>query len=121
MNLGYRMRSTRIELAPRLRPLKGVDMAILGSGDSITFIRMTIKPGSAFPEHAHPNEQVGTCLEGEGELKSGGRALKVAPGVSWTIPANELHSFIAKGDRDVLIHECWSPPRKDYLSMAEGR
>lgn len=115
------MKSTSIEIAPRLRPFKGVDMAVLGSGDKITFIRMAIKPGSLFPEHTHPNEQIGTCLEGEGELTSGGDTIKVTPGVSWTIPANELHSFVATGVSDVLIHEVWSPPREDYLSMAKKK
>lgn len=115
------MKSTNIELAPRLKPFKGVDMAILGSGDRITFIRMVIKPGSFVTEHTHPNEQIGTCLEGEGELASGGETIRVTPGVSWNIPANEPHSFIARGDSDVLIYEVWSPPREDYLSMAEKR
>ena len=115
------MNSTKIELAPRLSPFKGVDMRIIGSGCSITLIRMTIKPGSIFPEHTHNNEQVGTCLEGEGKLTSGGETIDVTEGVSWTIPANEPHSFVATGDKNVIIIECWSPPRKDYLSMAHKR
>lgn len=96
-------------------------MAILGSGEKLTLIRMNIQPGSIFPKHSHPNEQIGTCLEGDGELKSGGRAIKVVPGSSWTIPANENHSFIAKGEKIVVIVEAWSPPREDYLSMAKKR
>ncbi|MFQ6077253.1 MAG: cupin domain-containing protein [Candidatus Bathyarchaeia archaeon] len=114
------MRSTSIEKAPRLRPLKGVEMAILGSGENMTLIRILIQPGAVFPDHSHPNEQIGTCLEGRGVLTSGGESLEVAPGVSWTIPPNETHSFVGKGDRPVVIYEGWSPPREDYLSMAEG-
>jgi len=115
------MKSTSIDEAPRLKPLKGVEMAILGSGKEMILIRIFIQPGSVFPEHSHPNEQIGTCLQGEGELTSGGKSIKVEPGVSWTIPANEPHSFLAKGNKPVFIHECWSPPREDYLSMAEQR
>jgi len=115
------MKSTNIELSPRLKPFRGVDMAILGSGDMITFIRMANKQGSLFPEHTHPNEQIGTCFEGEGELTSGGETIRVTPGVSWTIPANEQHSFVARGGSDVLIYEVWSPPREDYLSMAKKK
>lgn len=113
------MKSTSVEKAPRLKPLKGVDMAIIGSGERITLIKILIQPGAAFPEHSHPNEQVGTCLEGVGELVSGGKTLKVEPGVSWTIPGSERHSFRADGDRPIVIYECWSPPREDYLAMAK--
>jgi len=113
------MKSTDMGKAPKLKPLKGVDMAILGSGDKITLIKILIQPGAVFPEHSHANEQVGTCLEGEGELVSGGKKLRVVPGVSWTIPSDERHSFITKGDKPVVIYECWSPPRADYLAMAK--
>ena len=112
------MKSTRFEDAPRLRPLKGVDMIILGSGERMTFIRIVIQPGDGLPRHSHPNEQIGVCLEGEGELASGSETLRVEPGVSWTIPANEPHSFTAKENRPVVVYEVWSPPREDYLSMA---
>lgn len=115
------MKSTRIREASRFKPLKGVEMAILGSGERMTFIRIVLQPGASIPEHSHPNEQIGTCLEGRGELISGGKDLRVEAGVSWTIPANEPHSFVAKGDQPVVIYEVWSPPREDYLSMAEKR
>ena len=115
------MKPIRIEDAPRLSPLEGVEMAILGSGERMTLIKMVIQPGAVFPKHAHHNEQIGTCLEGEGELTSGGETLRVEPGVSWTIPANEPHSFVAKGDQPVIIVEAWSPPREDYLAMAGRR
>ena len=115
------MKSTRIDEAPTLSPLEGVEMAILGSGENMTLIRIIVQPGALFPEHSHPNEQIGTCLKGEGELVSGGKSIKVKPGVSWTIPADEPHSFVAKGNTPVLINEAWSPPRKDYLSMAKTK
>lgn len=115
------MKPIRIEEAPRLEPVKGVEMAILGSGENMTLIKMVIQPGAVFPEHSHPNEQIGACLEGGGKLVSGGEAVRVEPGVSWTIPANETHSFVAKGNQPVIIYEAWSPPREDYLTMAEKR
>jgi quercetin dioxygenase-like cupin family protein len=112
------MRSTRIEDAPRLEPVKGAEMSILGSGAQMTLIKIVVKPGSVFPEHSHPNEQIGTCFEGEGVLVSGGRTLNVVPGVSWTIPGNERHSFTPKGDSTVVVIEGWSPAREDYVAMA---
>jgi len=112
------MKSSRVEDAPRLSPLRGIDMTILGSGERATFIRIVLQPGAVLPMHTHPNEQIGTCLGGEGELISGDEVLRVEPGVSWTIPVDEPHSFTVKGDRPVVINEIWSPPREDYLSMA---
>jgi quercetin dioxygenase-like cupin family protein len=112
------MKSYNLASAPRLEPVKGVEMSILGSGDKMTLIRMVIKPGAVFPEHRHINEQIGICLEGYGELFCNGQKLKVEPGVSWCIPGNEIHSFI-NGDQETVIIEGWSPPREDYISMAK--
>jgi len=96
-------------------------MAILGSGERTIYIRMICQPGSVFPGYSHPNEQIGTGLEGEEAFISGGETLRVTPNVSWTIPANEAHSFVVKGERAVLIYEVWSPPREDCLLMAEKK
>ena len=101
--------------------MKGGERAILGSGERTTHIGMICQPGSVFPGHRHPNEQIGTCLEGAGAFISGGETLRVTPSVSWTIPANETHSFVVKGERAVLIYEVWSPPREDYLLRAEKK
>lgn len=112
------MRSIRLEEAPTLQPVKGIKMFIIGDGETMTFIKIVAQPGAAISEHRHDNEQIGTCLDGEGELKSGGRTLKVKPGISWIIPSGEPHSFVAQGDKPVILTEAWSPPRKDYLAMA---
>jgi len=114
------MKSSNTELAPRLRPFSGVEMAVLGSGNKMTFVNIIMQQGAVIPDHSHPNEQIGTCLQGEGEMRSGGDILNVTPGVSWTIPANEPHSFMVKGDQRVILYEAFSPPREDYLSIANG-
>lgn len=114
------MKSSNTELAPRLRPFSGVEMTVLGSGNKMTFLNIIMQPGAVIPDHSHPNEQIGTCLQGEGEMRAGGDILKVNSGVSWTIPANEPHSFMVKGDRIVILYEAFSPPREDYLSIANG-
>lgn len=113
------MKSSSVEAAPRFEPVEGAEMALIGDGEKMTLTRIYIKPGAVFPDHTHPNEQIGTCVEGRGVLTSGGDVLKVEPGVTWTIPAGEVHRFEAKGDRPVVIYEVWSPPREDYRSMAK--
>lgn len=113
------MKSTTIENAPKFKLMKGVKMTLIGNGERMSFIRIKIKPGAVIPDHSHPHEQIGTCVEGEGVLTSGGEALKVVPGITWTIPPEEVHRFEAKGENPTLIHEIWSPPREDYKKLAK--
>ena len=112
------MKHLKIAEAPRLEPVKGAHMALIGDGERMTLIRMEFKPGSVVPDHSHSNEQIGTCIEGTGTLTSGGKPLKVESGVSWVIPADELHRFEADKNSMVVIIEAWSPPREDYRAMA---
>ena len=112
------MKHLKLEEAPRLEPVKGALMALIGDGERMTMIRMEIQPGAIVPDHAHPNEQIGTCVEGTGTLTSGGESVKVEPGVAWAIPADEPHRFEADKNSMVVIIEAWSPPREDYRAMA---
>jgi quercetin dioxygenase-like cupin family protein len=113
------MKSCRVEDAPRFEPVEGAEMSLIGDGKRMTLTRIHIKPGAVFPDHSHPNEQIGTCMEGEGVLTSGGEELEVRAGVTWTIPAGEPHKFVAKGSSPVIIYEVWSPPREDYRARAK--
>ena len=113
------MKYCRLEDAPWFEPVDGAEMALIGDGKKMTLTRIYIKPGAVFPDHSHPNEQIGTCIEGEGVLTSGGEDLEVRAGVTWTIPAGEPHRFEAKGEHPVVIYEVWSPPREDYRARAK--
>jgi quercetin dioxygenase-like cupin family protein len=112
------MKSVSVKKAPKFEPVERAEMALIGDGQNITLTRIYAQPGAIFPDHSHPNEQVGTCIEGEGVLTSGGDSLKVKPGITWTIPTGEVHAFIAEGDKPVVIYEAWSPPREDYRKLA---
>jgi quercetin dioxygenase-like cupin family protein len=112
------MKHLKLGEAPRLEPVKGAHMALIGDGERMTLIRMEFQPGSIVPDHSHPNEQIGTCIEGTGTLTSGGESINVEPSVTWAIPADEPHSFEARGSRMVIIYEAFSPPREDYRAMA---
>ncbi|HUS78142.1 MAG TPA: cupin domain-containing protein [Patescibacteria group bacterium] len=112
------MKSCSYEKAPCFQPVEGADMYLIGDGKNMTLTRIHIKPGAVFPDHAHPNEQIGTCVKGEGILRSAGVDLDVKPGVTWTIPPNEEHMFETTGDEPVVIYEAWSPPREDYKKLA---
>jgi quercetin dioxygenase-like cupin family protein len=112
------MKHLKLVEAPRLEPVKGALMALIGDGERMTMIRMEIQPGAIVPDHDHPNEQIGTCVEGTGTLTSGGESVKVEPGVAWVIPADELHSFEADKNNMAVLIEAWNPPREDYKAMA---
>ena len=112
------MKHLKLEEAPRFEPVKDVHMALIGDGERMTMIRMEIQPGVIIPDHAHPNEQIGTCIEGKGILTSGGESVKVEPGVTWAIPADEPHRFESDKNSMAVLVEAWNPPREDYRAMA---
>jgi quercetin dioxygenase-like cupin family protein len=82
-------------------------------------VYITAKPGAVIASHSHPHDQIGTCVQGAGELVSGGRRLKTVPGASWTIPGGEPHEWRSTSKEDTILIECFSPPREDYLSKAK--
>ena len=107
----------------RTADLPGVEMlpgvtrrAVWLEGVMMTFFEF--EPGSTVPEHSHPHEQIGTCLEGKGVMTSAGEACNIVKGSTWTIPGEEEHMFEAL-DEPVLVLEVWSPPREDYRKLAE--
>jgi len=99
-------------------PIDGVFMSLVGDGDDMTFIKIRIDPEQVLPLHKHPNEQIGTCLEGSGWMTSNGVTVEVKQGDTWTIPSGEEHMFKA-GDTEVKIIEVWSPPREDYRAQSK--
>ena len=84
----------------------------------MTFMKIRIDADSVLPLHSHPNEQIGTCLEGAGRMTSNGKTFEIHTGDTWTIPSGEEHMFKA-GDTPVKIIEVWSPPREDYRALAK--
>jgi len=44
---------------------------IIFSSDRVMFLLVEIPPGGTVPEHSHPHEQMGICLKGKAELRSG--------------------------------------------------
>ncbi len=103
--------TTKDELtAKSLAP--GVDIKSL-SGEKMTMVVFSIAEGSIIPEHAHPNEQIGTVLKGSLSLVIGDEEKIVRSGDFWCIPADVPHKGqCLEGPAEVL--EVFSPPREDY-------
>ena len=93
-------------------------MSLVGDGKYMTFMKIRIDAGEIIPLHVHPNEQIGTCLEGNGQMISKGETFNIYSGDTWTIPSGEEHMFKA-GESPVEIIEVWSPPREDYRAQAK--
>ncbi len=70
--------------------------------------------GASFPEHRHPHEQTVIVLEGELELRVGGKTHRLTPGTVFAIPGDVPHAGTAIVDTRVL--DVFSPPRDDLKS-----
>jgi len=102
-----------------MNPAKGVKIIILGYTDKVMLTRVIFQPSAVHAEHSHPHDQIGTCIQGEGELISGGRKLKTVPGVCWCIKGGEPHSWRSTAKGETIMIETFSPPREEYISIAK--
>ena len=113
------MKPNTIDKAPKVSPAKGVEIVIIGSTDRVMLTYITAQPRAVVPDHSHPHDQIGTCIQGEGTLTSGGKKLKTLPGTSWTIPGGESHDWVNTSRGVSVLIECFSPPREDYAAKAK--
>jgi quercetin dioxygenase-like cupin family protein len=113
------MNTNSWEKAPRMNPVTGVEIRIIGSGEKVMLTYIIAKPGAIVPDHKHHHEQIGTCIQGEGVLTSGGKSFKTIPGASWYIPSSESHDWKNTSKGETILIETFAPPREDYLSKAK--
>ena len=81
-------------------------------GSSMTFGYIEIAAGSDMPEHHHVHEQITYILEGQLDMKIGGKAYSLTAGMYHVIPANTPHSAFAKTNCKLI--DAFSPVREDY-------
>lgn len=101
---------TRKELAA------GVSAA-LAWGEKIMLSKLTLEPDGLVPEHSHPHEQAGICLEGRFELVVNSESRVIEAGQMYIIPGNAVHLARGLGARAVTL-DIFSPIREDYLPEA---
>jgi quercetin dioxygenase-like cupin family protein len=80
--------------------------------DKMTLATWIIKPGSPFPEHSHPHEQIMMVTDGKFELTLEGETRILHPGLVAVIPPNESHSGVAL--TECHITDIFSPVREEF-------
>jgi len=78
----------------------------------MSFVDFT-RADARVPEHQHPHEQMGMCLEGRFELVIAGEARVVAAGDSYLVPGDTPHSARSL-DAPARALDIFAPPREDY-------
>ena len=72
------------------------------SGESFTVVRYTYQPGSVFPAHSHPEEQLTIVHSGEIEFTVGGETVLLREGMLAVIPPGVPHGARVIGDTPVV-------------------
>jgi quercetin dioxygenase-like cupin family protein len=76
-----------------------------------TVVRYVYAPGSVFPIHAHPEEQVTLVLSGRIVFEVGGSRVELGPGEVAVIPPNVPHGATVEGGEIVETINTLSPRR----------
>lgn len=80
-------------------------------GDRQTMVRYVYAPGSVFPEHQHPQEQITTVLTGRIEFDIAGQHAVFGPGDTGVIPGDTPHGARVIGEETVETINSLSPRR----------
>jgi unsaturated pyranuronate lyase len=99
----------RVEPGLILRPVFGRNM-------TLSFVSM--EPNSIAPVHQHPQEQIGTVIEGSYEFELAGEKKVVRKGDVYVVPPNVPHGAITH-DEHCLVLDVFSPPRESFAEIME--
>jgi quercetin dioxygenase-like cupin family protein len=89
----------------------GISRQVL-QGERQTMVRYVYAPGSVFPVHSHPEEQVTVVVSGEIEFTIGGMPVVLRAGQAAVIPANMPHGAKVIGNVAVETFNALSPRRE---------
>jgi quercetin dioxygenase-like cupin family protein len=80
--------------------------------ENMTIAYWDFEPDVVLPEHAHPHEQVASCIQGLFELTVEGEAMRLQPGSIVVIPPGATHS--GKSITASRIIDVFHPVREDF-------
>lgn len=89
-------------------------------GERQTMVRYVYAPGSTFPEHQHPQEQITAVLSGQIEFVIAGQRQTFGPGDLGVIPGDTPHSARVIGDETVETLNSLSPRRDQSPGQGTG-
>jgi len=87
-------------------------------GRRVLFNYVYFDPNSVAPMHQHPEEQIGTMLEGEYEFEMDGQTRVIRPGDAYLVPPNVPHAA-RTGSKGCLALDIFSPPRAGFREMMD--
>ena len=93
----------------------GVTSKLIADGQNMTVLWSKWEPNASAPEHTHPHEQIGVCLEGQIIFKIHGKDYVVKAGEYYHIPPNAPHAERNEGDVPAVLTDFFSPVRSDLL------
>lgn len=82
-------------------------------GERQTLVRYIYQPGSVFPQHQHPQEQITVVLSGRIEFDVVGTLYRLGPGDIAVIPGDTPHGARVLGDEVVETLNNMSPRRDE--------
>ncbi len=103
----------RRDALPVVEPQPGIAIQSI-AGDRLHVAWIRIAPETELPLHNHPQEQIGTVLEGAIEVTIAGETRRVCPGGSYAVPGGVEHGA-KTGSEGVLVLEAFTPVRGEYL------
>ena len=115
LNMTYVIHPESIEKWP-LGKHVGVESKLLADGQNITVLWSAWDPGAIAPEHIHPHEQMGICLQGEIIFTIEGKDYLVKTGEYYHIPPNAPHAERNEGSVTAILTDFFSPVRSDLLN-----
>lgn len=80
-------------------------------GERQSMVRYLYAPGSVFPIHDHPEEQITVVVSGRIRFNVAGRELELGPGEVAVIPPHVPHGAEVVGDQAVETYNALSPRR----------
>jgi len=83
-------------------------------------VRYLYEPGSVFPEHSHPEEQITVVISGTIAFDIACRRIVVGPGEVAVIPPNVPHGATVVGTEVVETFNALSPRRASNPSWPQG-
>ncbi|WP_054971302.1 cupin domain-containing protein [Alicyclobacillus ferrooxydans] len=106
-----------IKDVPLLDVVEGLGLKpVFGEKILLSFVHM--EPNSVAPVHSHPEEQIGTMIEGEYEFELNGEKRMIRKGDVYIVPPGVPHGARTY-DKPCLALDIFSPPRSGYRVMMD--